>query len=124
MKISKKQNTDFGMVLTLIFLVAGTIRPIHFLYTEAIVSLLITLLLPVVYTPFSWIWFQVSGFLEVLFSTILLSVVFYLVVTPVGFIRRVFAKDHLYIRSFKKNKKSVFVVKRTTYQKEDLENQF
>lgn len=123
--VTKKQNIDFGIVLALALLVAGTIWHIHILfYSFSIVSLLITALIPVLYTPFSWLWFKFAGFIELLFSKIILSVIFYIIVTPLGLLRRGFAKDNLQIRSFKKDLKSVFVVKNTTYKKEDMENQY
>ncbi len=122
--ISRKQNIDFGIVLTLALLVVATIWHIHILYIMAIVSLLITAQVPVIYTPFSWVWFKLAKLMETFFSIIMLSLIFYLVVTPLGSLRRWFAKDNLQIRSFKKDKKSVFIVKEATYKKEDLENQF
>lgn len=122
--VSKKQNTDFGIVMALALLVAGTICHIHILYSVTIVSLLITVLVPVFYTPFSWLWFKLAEFIELFFSKIILSVIFYIVVTPLGLLRRWFAKDNLQIQSFKKSNKSVFVIKNTTYKKEDLENQY
>ena len=122
--VTKKQNIDFGIVLALALLVAGTIWHIRILYSFSIVSLLITALIPVLFTPFSWLWFKFAGFIELLFSKIMLSVIFYIIVTPLGLLRRGFAKDNLQIRSFKKGRKSVFVVKNTTYKKEDMENQY
>jgi len=121
---TKKQNTDFGMVLTLALLVTGLIGHIHILYVIAIFTLIVTAQFPVLFDPFSWVWFKFAKFTEMFFSIVVLSVVFYLVVTPIGLWRRWFAKDELLLRSFKKNKKSVFIVKDTIYKKEDLENQF
>jgi len=122
--ITKKQNTDFGMVLTLALLVSGTIWHIHNLYITAIVTLILTAQIPIIYTPFSWVWFKFAKFTEMFFSIVVLSFIFYLIVTPLGLMRRWFAKDELQLRSFKKDKKSVFIVKNTIYKKEDLENQF
>ncbi len=122
--VTRKQNTDFGMVLTLVLLVVGIFRHIQLLYVLAIFSLLITSLIPMVFTPLSWVWFRVGKIVEICGSMVILTLVFYIVVTPLGLLRKLFAKDELQLRSFKRNKKSVFIVRNTTYQKEDLENQF
>jgi len=121
---TRKQNTDFGIVLALVLLVAGTIWKIHILYSLAIVSLAITAVFPVFFTPFSGLWLKFSKIIEAFFSKMILTVLFFVLVTPVGLWRRWFAKDNLQLRSFKKSIKSVFIVKNTTFKKEDLENQY
>jgi len=122
--ITRKQNIDFGIVLTLVLLVTGAIWPLPNLTKIAIVSLLITALMPGLFYPFSWMWFKVAKMAEIFFSIVILSMVFYLVVTPVGLLRRWLSKDNLQIRSFRKSTKSVFSKKKVTYKKEDLVNQF
>lgn len=122
--MTKKQNTDFGIVLTLVLLVTGLIFDIPVLIKIAVVALLMTALLPVFYTPFAWLWFKFAQFLERFFSGIILSVIFYLLVTPVGLIRRFFAKDTMRLRDFKKNKNSVFVESNKIYAPKDIEHQF
>lgn len=122
--VSKKQNTEFGIVLTLALLVIASIWHIQVLYSIAVFTLIITTLIPVLYTPMSWVWFRFSKFIEIFFSTVILIFVFFIVVTPVGILRRWFAKDNLQLQSFKRNNKSVFIEKNATYKKDDLEKQF
>ena len=122
--VTKKQNIDFGIVLALVLLVIGLIFHIRILFGLTVAALLITALLPVLFTPFAWCWFKFAVVVERLFSVIILSVIFYLIVTPVGLIRRLFAKDSMHIYDFKKERKSVFMVKDKTYEKSDVEQQF
>jgi len=122
--ISRKQNTDSGIALTLALLLTSSIWHIHVLYIVSIVSLFITAQFPVIYTPASRLWLQFARIMEVFFTAIILIIVFFFVVTPMGLFHRWFAKDNMQIRCFKKSKKSAFVVKYRTYKKEDLENQF
>lgn len=124
MMVTKKQNIDFGIVLTLVLLVVGLLFDVPVLLPVAVGALVVTALLPVLFMPFAWGWFKIAAVLEMLFSTILLSVIFYLVVTPVGILRRLFAKDTMNIRDFKKDGTSVFAVTDKKYERKDVENQF
>ena len=122
--VTKKQNIDFGIVLTLVLLVTGLIFNVYLLFKIAVTTLLIAALLPVLYTPLSWGWLKFSTLLERIFSAVILSLIFFLVVTPVGLFRRWFAKDALHLHDFGKDKKSVFVEKERPYTKDDIEHQF
>lgn len=122
--VTKKQNIDLGIVLTLVLLVSGLIFNVHLLFRIAVGTLLIAALLPVAYTPLSWVWFRFSTVVERIFSTIILSLIFYLVVTPIGLFRRFFAKDTMHLHDFGKEKKSVFIEKKKSYDKNDIEHQF
>ncbi|MDR0749254.1 MAG: hypothetical protein LBF62_06755 [Tannerellaceae bacterium] len=109
--ITRKQNTDFGVVLTLALLLIALLCKEDALYKVAVTTLFMTALLPVVYTPLSYLWYGLARLGERFFSAILLAVVFYLLITPVGFCRRRFTKRPC----FKKSRESVFVVKDKTY---------
>ena len=122
--ITKKQNIDFGVVLTLALLIIALWCKVDVLFRVCVITLLITALFPVLYTPFAWLWYKLAYIAEMVFSKILLFVVFFLLVTPVGLLRRWFAKDNLHLKKFGKTKESTFVVKERTYDKESLENQF
>lgn len=122
--VTKKQNIDLGIVLTLVLLVSGLIFNIHLLFKIAVGTLLIAALFPVLYTPLSWVWFKLAVCIERIFSVVVLSFIFYPVVTPVGLLRRLFAKDAMHLNDFGKDRKSVFVEKEKSYDKNDIEHQF
>lgn len=122
--ISRRQNTEVGIVIVLVLLMTGLITSEIVWYKTCVLVLLLSVLCPVVYTPVSWLWFGLARIVERLFSTILLTLVFYLVVTPVALLRRCVAKDTLRLRCFKKQKDSVFLVTDKKYTKEDLDKQF
>ncbi|MDR1919858.1 MAG: hypothetical protein LBQ65_09470 [Tannerellaceae bacterium] len=121
--ITRKQNTDLGVVLTLILLVISLWHEVD-LYKVCVTTLLITALFPAVFTPLSYLWYAFARLAERLFSAILLALVFYGLITPIGLVHRVFAKDSLHIRHFKKSRESVFVIKDKRYEAEDLEYQY
>lgn len=122
--IDRKQNTEVGMVLTLVLLVAGLITGLTIWFKVGVCTLLVAVLIPVVYTPLSWGWYGFARLVERVCSRGMLTFIFFLVVTPVALLRRCFSGDTLRLRSFKKQKNSVFIVKEKRYTKEDLDKQY
>jgi hypothetical protein len=117
---SRKQDTDFGIVLSLALLAAALLWRIDGLYKAAAGALLATALWPGVYAPLACLWRGLAGLCERFFAAILLAAVFYLLVTPVGLLRRLFAKQ----ARFGQGRESVFEVKDKTYQAGDLLYQY
>ena len=122
--VSKRQNIDFGVVAALTLLIVGIWCNVLVLYRVCVIVLLATALIPAIYTPFTWLWFKLAHVAELVFSKILLSVVFFLLVTPVGLLRKWFANDNMQLKSFGKENKSAFTKKERAYDKASLENQF
>lgn len=122
--ISRKQNVDVGVILSLILLIIGWISGNMIWFRIAVPVLLATALIPVIYMPLSWLWCGFTRLTERLFTTVLLTLIFYLVVTPVALLRRCISKDSLHLYSFRKGRDSMFVVKDKTYKTDDLEKQY
>ena len=57
-------------------------------------------------------------------SKIVLGVIFFLVVTPIGVIRRWIGADALQLRTFKSGRSSVMTVRNHTYTAADLEHPY
>ncbi|MDR0863952.1 MAG: hypothetical protein LBO74_03350 [Candidatus Symbiothrix sp.] len=121
--ITKKENIEFGMTLTLVLLVISWWLDKQWLGT-AILCLLVCLLFPCLYTPFTKIWFGLAKGLEGGMSKVILFLIFFLVITPVAGIRRMLGKDSLNLRNFAKNSKSIWVERFHSYTKNDLNKQF
>lgn len=122
--MSKRQNMETGAVLSLVLLMAGLVAENPLWNKLAGLTLLLTVLAPAVYRPLAWLWFGLGRWTERFFSTLVLGLVFYLVVTPVAWLRRRFSADTLRLRAFKKERGSVFAVRDKTYRAEDLEKQY
>ena len=84
---------EVGVVLALVLLIAGLVSGALLWCKIAVAVLLITVLVPVVYTPLSWLWFGFARLAERFFSTIILTTIFYLIVTPVAVLRRWLSGD-------------------------------
>ena len=119
---TKKQNTEFGIVASIAIL-AVSLRFKIDLYVIAVITLLVSLLFPVLYSPFAWLWFGLAKGLERVMSKGVLFLIFFLVITPVGLIRKALRKDSLHT-GYSKNRKTLFENQIHTYKSEELERQF
>lgn len=121
----KIKNREFGMLVCLVLLIAVYVcQSQDMLHKAAIIVLIIALLCPVLYTPFTTLWFKLGELLSRITSIVILFILYFLVVTPVGWLRRIMRKDALCIHKFKTDQKSVFVAENKTYASTDLEKQY
>jgi len=123
-KISGKQTTDFGLVVILVLGILAFLQKGESLMLALMVVALITIIAPILLAPFAYLWFKLSQILSVISSTILLSLLFSLLVTPVAIVRRVLGKDNLNLRKFNKSKKSVLIDRDHIYGPDDLTKTF
>jgi multisubunit Na+/H+ antiporter MnhG subunit len=122
--ISASQCKDSGLALVLMSLIlAVAISPKYFL-PVGIVFLVVTMTFPKIYRPFAMVWFGFSHALGTVVSRILLTLLFYLMVTPVGFVRRIMGKDAMQIKSWKKSQASVFQGRDHLFTRQDLDHPY
>ena len=125
-EINKSTNRSFGVVFFIVFLIIaiypmlneGDVR-----YWSLIISL-IFLILGILnsefLTPLNKIWFKFGIFLGKIFSPLIMALIFFLVVTPIGLVLRLIGKDVLNLKF--NNDKSYWVEKRGPKSK--MKNQF
>jgi hypothetical protein len=123
-KITKKQCMEFGQVATLAVLFFALHYKNDRLVTAAFALILATVILPIIFYPFAVVWFGLSELLSRLSPAIILTVIFFLIVTPVGLIRRLLGKDSMRLKQFKKNKQSVMIDRNHLYTESDLLHTF
>jgi hypothetical protein len=119
-----EQAKDTGMAMVLICLLLGYWGKFPKFLPVAIVLLLITMTWPRAFTPLAGLWFGLSHLLSSVVSRVVLSVVFFLVVTPIGIIRRWAGKDALQLKKWKQGRDSVFIVREGAVQGEDMKNPY
>ena len=126
-KTNKSSNRSFGIVFFIVFLLIGFYP---FLNQEelklwSIIISFIFLILGImnskILTPFNKIWIKLGIFLGKIISPIIMGLIFFLVVTPIGIFMRILGKDLLNLK-FKGDKKSYWLEK--TDQKSKMKNQF
>jgi hypothetical protein len=123
-QLTRKQCSDAGMAVVLILLLAGLFTGRIILYKMAIPVLVINMIVPRFYYPFGIFWYGFSGLLGDIVSRILLTIVYFIIVFPVGMIRRLSGKDSLKLREFRRSEQSVMIRRDHLFTKSDLEKPF
>ena len=103
-KVWMSSNRSFGLVFFAFFLIIG-LWPI-FEYEDiriwsiiaAFIFIILTILDSKYLTPLNRFWMKFGLFLGKIISPIVMGVVFFLVVTPIGIIMKIFRKDLLNIK--------------------------
>ena len=102
-------NRSFGIVFFIFFLIIA-IYPIingreinKWFFFTSIIFLILGLLNSKFLTPLNKLWFKFGIFLGKLISPLIMGIIFFLVVTPIGYIMRILRKDLLNLK-FNKNR--------------------
>jgi len=122
--ISTKQASDTGMAAVLILLLIGLFTHNNLYYKTAIPVLVITMTFPMFYYPFAIIWLGFSTLLGTIVSKIILTIIYFMMVVPVGVFRRLLGKDALQLSKFKKGTKSVMQTRDYIFLSEDIEKPY
>jgi hypothetical protein len=124
--IQISSNRSFGVVFFVIFILIA-LYPITYNEDIRIWSLIISfiflflgLLNAKILTPLNKLWFKFGIFLGRIVSTIVMGIIFFFIITPIGIIMRIIGKDLLDLK-FNKNK-SYWIEK--TGPKSKMKNQF
>lgn len=127
---NKLNNKTFGFVMALFFLIVA-IQPMLTLKRPHIwalifsgIFLLVTLLNSSLLTPLNFYWHQLGLFLHKIVSPVLLAIVFYIVITPFGFLLRSLNKNFFKLRP-DSNIKSYWIDRDLISDKQNsMKNQF
>ena len=119
-------NRSFGIVFFLVFLLIA-LYPLTYIGEVRVWSILISLFFLVlgllnskILTPVNKLWFKFGIFLGKIISPLIMGIIFFLVVTPIGFVMRLLGKDLLNLK-YNKNK-SYWIEKDSIKSK--MKNQF
>ncbi len=122
--IDKSKARDTGLAATLVFLLISLIMD-QVLYTKiATIILVVTMVMPVVFKPLAYIWFGFAHVLGTIASKVLLTVVYLILVLPVGLFRQIAGKDSLRLKQWKKAEASVFTVRNHTFSSTDIDKPY
>ena len=119
-------NKSFGIVFFIVFLLIaiyplinnGDLRIWSFII--AIIFLILGLINSKVLTPLNKLWFKFGIFLGKIISPLIMGIIFFLIVTPIGFFMRMLGKDLI---NLKYNKSDTYWIKKTG-PKSKMKNQF
>ena len=125
-KIRMSSNRNFGLTFFIVFLCLG-LWPLTNGESIIIWSIIISLIFlflgltnSKLLTPPNILWFKFGIFLGKIISPLIMGIIFFLVVTPIGFIMRLTGKDLLNLKY--QDSKSYWIEK--TGPKSKMKNQF
>ena len=119
-------NKSFGVVFFIVFLIIA-IWPLKSGFDVRLWSLIISIIFLILgifnsnlLSPLNKAWFKFGLILGRIVSPVVMGIIFFFVVTPTGFLMKVFQKDLL---NLKYNKQSTYWIKRNEI-KSKMKNQF
>ena len=119
-------NRSFGIVFFLVFFLIATYPLINgneirlWSLVVSIIFLLLGLINSKILNPFNKLWFKFGIFLGKIISPLIMAIIFFLVVTPIGLLMRLLNKDLL---NLKFNNNSSYWIEKTE-PKSKMKNQF
>ena len=124
--IKISSNRSFGIVFFIVFLILA-LYPLTYNGETRVWSLIISLIFLVlglfnskILTPLNKLWFKFGIFLGKIISPIIMGIIFFLVVTPIGLLMRLLGKDLINLKY--NNNKSYWIEKKGPKSK--MKNQF
>ena len=117
-KIKISSNRNFGLVFFMVFLIISLWpltyeEPIRiWSVTVALVFLILGLTKSKLLTPLNKLWFKLGIILGAIVAPLVMGIVFFLVLTPIGLVMRIIGKDLLNKKYDKK--KRTYWIKRDT----------
>ena len=124
--IKISSNRSFGIVFFIVFLLIA-LYPLTYSQDIRIWSVIISIIFLVlglfnskILTPLNKLWFKFGIFLGKIISPIIMGIIFFLVVTPIGLVMRIFGKDLLRL---KKDNSNTYWINRPNSES-NLKNQF
>jgi hypothetical protein len=119
-------NRSFGIVFFIVFLLISTYPLINdesvriWSLVVSLIFLILGIINSNILSPLNKLWFKFGIFLGKIISPIIMGIIFFLVVTPIGLIMRLIGKDVLNLKY--SNHKSYWIEK--TGPKSKMKNQF
>jgi hypothetical protein len=124
LKSTPEQAKDTGMAMVLICLLLGYFGKFPKFLPVSLALLILTMAWPKAFRPLAGLWFGLSHLLSSVVSRVVLTVVFFVIVTPIGVIRRWTGADALQLKKWKQGQDSVFVVREGPVQGKDMANPY
>jgi hypothetical protein len=122
--ITEEQSKDTGMAMVLLLLLASAAFKRQALITAAMIALIVDMTFPLLYRPVAVLWLGLSHLLGTVVSKILLSLVFFGVVAPIGLARKLLGIDSLKLKDFKSGDNSVMIARNHIFTGKDIEKPY
>jgi hypothetical protein len=123
-KMTKDQSRDTGMAMVLLLLLLFLRTKREGYLVAAVAVHVLNMIAPKTFAPVAVLWMGFAHVLGEFMPKILLAILFFLVLTPIGLLRRLGGKDSLKLRAFKASEDSVAVVRNHLFTAQDLEKPY
>lgn len=118
------QARDTGLAMLLILLLIVYFSEKLNLLIPSIGVLVLIMIWPKIFSPLAPFWFGLSSVLGTIVSKIILCILYFLMVTPVGIFRRILKKDSMRLKDWKNGQGSVFLDRNHTFTKKDIDKPY
>jgi flagellar biosynthesis protein FlhB len=118
------QSRDTGLAICMLLLLLSYFGNYSRLTPIAILFLFLAMVRPSVFAPLSKWWFNLSSGINAVMSRVILTFLFFGIVTPIGFLRWLTGADPMQFKKWKKGKGSVLGVRDKTMEAKDLERPY
>lgn len=118
------QARDTGLAICLLLLLLSYFWNYLRLTPVAIILLFLSMAWPKVFSPLSKWWFKLSSGISAIMSRVIITFLFFTIVTPVGFLRRIFGADPMQLKKWKNGRSSVLWVRDKMIEAKDLEQPY
>ena len=114
---NKSSNRSFGLLFFIVFIVLGlwpiknNLPPNYYLIIISFIFLILGILNSKILTPLNNVWIKFGEFLGRIIAPIIMALVYFIFLTPISLLVRIFGKDLLDIK-FSKNQKSYWTTRK------------
>ena len=129
-KSEKSDLRKFGITIGIILMIiAGFLfwkekESFQILLTFGVTLCILGIVIPFILKPIYWVWMIFATILGWIMTRVILSLLFYIILTPIGLISRLFGKQCVELR-WDKSKESYWNLRTNEHlQKENYEKQF
>jgi hypothetical protein len=122
--ITRDQSRDTGMALVMLLLLAFLTWDRSELLIASLIVHVANMIVPQLFRPLGIVWFGLAHLLGAVASRVLMFVVFTMIVTPIGLLRRALGRDSLHLHAFRAGGESVMVARNHTFTAADLEKPY
>jgi saxitoxin biosynthesis operon SxtJ-like protein len=123
-KITKDESRDTGMAVVLLLLILFIRTRRDGILWAAVALHALNMMVPRIFASVAVLWLGLSHLLGTVMSKILLSVLFFGIVTPIGVLRRLLGRDSLQLHTFKASEESVMSSRNHVFVGRDIEKPY
>jgi hypothetical protein len=121
---TSNQCKDTALAIVLIMLIALRVTGNMALIMPAVLVLVMAMTWPIFFKPAAIVWYGFAEILSTVSSKILLTAIFFLIVTPVGLFRKLTGKDAMALKQWRQGRSSALTSREHKFTASDFKQPF